>query len=661
MEDGETKVKTIGKSGLIAPPIQASVRIVCIVEGPSCCAAGMSLPGRPDDVIFVSGACGSGESTLRGEHARFLCATGAKIVVIGDADEAGERGVCGYDERGQHFPGWLEEIANVAGEVVHMRLPFRVKRSGEDGPKDFRDLVNGRTDDDPSDAKLDPARRLTWADVEKLIESSSIAKKGDRVESLKAEGDSATPVDANGESPQPDQKKEGKKDQANSIEPAEMGEYFVTRSQVAGIGRLRFHRGSYHFWRDGRFVEMDTSEVKADLIRLINCDYCNLTTGIVANVMQQVQAHAILPSSIDPPFWINNAAPVPWPAREVMVTRSQLIHIPSLGTEACSAIPASPLFFSRTALDFDFDPNAAKPQLWLDFLKQLWGDDTESIRALREWFGYMLTCDTRMQKILLLIGPPRCGKGTIARILRALIGEENVCGPKLASFAGDFGLAPLVGKSAAIISDARIDGRVDVQQIVETLLTVSGEDVVTVPLKHRDSITCRIPARIMIMSNLLPELPDQSGALAKRMIVLKLRESFLGREDHELTDKLLQELPGILVWSIKGWQDLQKRKRFLQPASSSGMAEDLHELTSPVLMFVNECCELGAGYEQLMSEIYDAYRDWGQRNGRTRHTHLQSFGRMLRAAVPGLGDSRPRDADGKRTRVYEGIKLRPGF
>jgi hypothetical protein len=36
-----------------------------------------------------------------------------------------------------------------------------------------------------------------------------------------------------------------------------------------------------------------------------------------------------------------------------------------------------------------------------------------------------------------------------------LIGKPNVCGPTLSSFAGDFGLAPLIGKPLAVISDAR--------------------------------------------------------------------------------------------------------------------------------------------------------------------------------------------------------------
>ena len=52
---------------------------------------------------------------------------------------------------------------------------------------------------------------------------------------------------------------------------------------------------------------------------------------------------------------------------------------------------------------------------------------------LQEWVGYLLTQDTRQHKILLIVGPPRSGKGTIGRVLRELLGHENVVGPTLSS------------------------------------------------------------------------------------------------------------------------------------------------------------------------------------------------------------------------------------
>jgi putative DNA primase/helicase len=60
--------------------------------------------------------------------------------------------------------------------------------------------------------------------------------------------------------------------------------------------------------------------------------------------------------------------------------------------------------------------------------------------------------------MLLLIGPKRSGKGTIARMLAALVGRGHVVGPTLASLGTNFGLSPLLGRPLAVVSDARLSG-----------------------------------------------------------------------------------------------------------------------------------------------------------------------------------------------------------
>jgi putative DNA primase/helicase len=117
--------------------------------------------------------------------------------------------------------------------------------------------------------------------------------------------------------------------------------------------------------------------------------------------------------------------------------------------------PLTPAFFNRVAVPFEYEPNAPTPTRWLEFLDQLWPDDPDSIKALQEFFGYVLSGRTDLHKIMLMVGPARSGKGTIARVLAAIIGKGNVAGPTLASLGTNFGLAPLLGKPLAVVSDAR--------------------------------------------------------------------------------------------------------------------------------------------------------------------------------------------------------------
>ena len=77
--------------------------------------------------------------------------------------------------------------------------------------------------------------------------------------------------------------------------------------------------------------------------------------------------------------------------------------------------------------------------------------------ALQEFFGLVLTDETRFQKGFILVGPARSGKGTIARVLMHLLGRSNFCGPSLGQLAQIFGMQGLIGKKIAVVPDARLD------------------------------------------------------------------------------------------------------------------------------------------------------------------------------------------------------------
>jgi putative DNA primase/helicase len=168
------------------------------------------------------------------------------------------------------------------------------------------------------------------------------------------------------------------------------------------------------------------------------------------------------------PCWLDDRSTGP-----LVAVRNGLLNI-----KTRELYPDTPLYFCTVSVPFEYDPSAPIPHRWLDFLGELWPDEPEAIDATGEWFGYVISGRLDLQKILLMIGPTRGGKGVIGRILTALIGQPNVCGPTLSSFAGEFGLAPMIGKSLAVISDARFSGK-NGATVVERMLSVSGEDTLT--------------------------------------------------------------------------------------------------------------------------------------------------------------------------------------
>ena len=308
-------------------------------------------------------------------------------------------------------------------------------------------------------------------------------------------------------------------------------------------------------------------------------------------------------------------------------------------------MPGTPNLFTTNAIDYSIAQAPAAPTRWIKFLNSIFDGDEELIELLQDFAGYLLTPDTRQQKILMLIGPKRSGKGTIARVLSRLIGPANVCAPTLASLGTNFGLWPLLNKRLAIISDARLSGRTDQPVVTERLLSISGEDALTVDRKNMAPLTVKLSTRFMICTNELPRLSDSSGALASRFLVLRLTSSFYGREDSGLTDSLLTELPSILHWAIVGWRRLAKRGHFHQPAAGQYLIDELYDLASPVGAFVRDWCHVDRRLCVPVDELYSAWRAWCAEQGRDQPGIVQVFGRDLRSVVPHLAIRHPREGD----------------
>jgi putative DNA primase/helicase len=292
----------------------------------------------------------------------------------------------------------------------------------------------------------------------------------------------------------------------------------------------------------------------------------------------------------------------------------------------------------------------------------LWPDDddgeiNENIDTLQEIFGYLVSGSTRQQKMFLLVGPRRGGKGTIARVLRSMLGAHNVAGPTLASLGTNFGLQPLVGKLAAIISDARLGTKSDVGVIAERLLSISGEDTLTIDRKYLEPVTLQLPTRFVVLSNELPRLADASGALASRFIVLVMTESFYGKEDPGLTDRLIKELPGIFNWALDGAERLTERGHFLMPKASSDAVRAMEDLSSPTGAFIRDTCVIGPERFVSTDLLFETWKKWCEANGQPAG-NVQVFGRNLHAAVPGLKVIQPRDNTGKQYRAYQGVGRR---
>ncbi|CAM3636161.1 phage/plasmid primase, P4 family [Mycolicibacterium frederiksbergense] len=319
-------------------------------------------------------------------------------------------------------------------------------------------------------------------------------------------------------------------------------------------------------------------------------------------------------------------------------------------------IPHTPTYFSTEYLRFDYNPNAKMVGLQR-FLDDLTGSDAEAIEALLGFIGTRLVVDNRFQKLLIIVGRTGSGKGTLDRLLSNLLGSRH------GSYAMDdfknssFPTEPLLGRTLVTISDQR--AQLNAKKFTDLLLQIVGQDSVTLRLPYvKRSITKRLPLTFLILSNEVPVLPDNAGAVLRRVIILSSPNSFAGKEDVDLFDKLSAELPALVNVALDAYDRLRERGKFVQPESGLVLLDMLRQNASYLEEFVKECCEVGPDLEVPKSQLLESWQNWCRRNGHNA-TGVEKFASDLYSLpiTPQIIQSRP-TIDGKRVQCFKGLTLK---
>jgi putative DNA primase/helicase len=374
----------------------------------------------------------------------------------------------------------------------------------------------------------------------------------------------------------------------------------------------------------------------------------------VSGILDAVEAVTHLPNVAHtrPPVWLDGyGRDKPDPSKLVSLENG-LFH-----TEQKLLLPHSLGFFTLNCLPFAYDPTADCPT-WLSFLQDIWPDDQESIDCLQEMFGYIMSGDSSQQKFFNIIGPRRSGKGTINKVLVSLLGQHNTVAPQLEELCDTFGLQPWIGKLLASFTDARAPER-NRGAVVSQLLRIVGGDTITVNRKNKEAWSGYLPTRIVIYSNEALQLTENSNALTGRMIVLKMTNSFYGKEDVNLADKLAKELPAIFNWSIEGQQRRMARtgQRFLQPTSGRELLELMEELGNPIGSFVADALTYDLEGVANKDDVFSCWKRWCSAKNMPPGSDLAFKRRFLAATQDHRVTADRVRADGSVNNVYRGVTL----
>jgi putative DNA primase/helicase len=239
-----------------------------------------------------------------------------------------------------------------------------------------------------------------------------------------------------------------------------------------------------------------------------------------------------------------------------------------------------------------YDPTAKCP-MWLKFLGEIFGGDQDLINYVQRTAGYTLTGSMVEQVYFFCYGTGANGKSVFLAVLRALLGDyakqasfDTFLIQHTAKVRND--LAALAGARIITASEAEEGSRLSMQVIKSW----TGGDPITARFLFGEDFTFRPVGKIWLAANTKPVISERNYAAWRRVHLIPFMVTIQpAAQDRALESKLLEELPGILIWALDGLREYHRIG--LSPPEAVIAATDAYRRENDSLAaFLSECCEI---------------------------------------------------------------------
>jgi len=307
--------------------------------------------------------------------------------------------------------------------------------------------------------------------------------------------------------------------------------------------------------------------------------------------------------------------------------------------------PSQDLMISKTCRAH-YDPQAECPE-WLAFLNDIFNGDTDTIRYIQRWLGYILTGETDEQKFLFLDGTGSNGKGVLTLIIEEIMGDyvTTISKDYLMKQRGAFNNggtdeilanlrgARLIHASEGDPSDVLDEGR---------LKHFSGQGTVTAAKKYQSTVSFLPVGKIVMDTNDLPNIHSQGDAIWRRVKVINFPNSYANPgdrnyvegvskpKDMSVKDRLRAERAGILAWVVRGAVEWYAEKSLgNEPTAVRDRINRYQVETDPTGDFFEQCCDIDPKTFCAHGNLYKAYCAYLERNAAGNPVSTKAFGAIL--------------------------------
>jgi P4 family phage/plasmid primase-like protien len=276
------------------------------------------------------------------------------------------------------------------------------------------------------------------------------------------------------------------------------------------------------------------------------------------------------------------------------------------------------LMTRTTGVDFDFEADCP---FWEMTLSEIFAgaDCDDLIVFLQRAAGYTMSGLTKEEIFFLLWGDGRNGKGTIVESLMKALGDYartatmNLFLSSLNDSSKQFEVADLAGVRMVVAGEAAPGRSFDTAM----LKAWTGGDERKGAHKHKPFFVYRAADTLWLLVNDKPVVRSWDAGFQERVRLIPFLNSFTeekGNLDKNRKQQLLDELPGILAWCVRGAM-LYFRDGLPTPRAVKDAVAEYRSESSKVAEFLEQTYKLVRGSSIPLSNVYARYRTWCERQG----------------------------------------------
>lgn len=310
-------------------------------------------------------------------------------------------------------------------------------------------------------------------------------------------------------------------------------------------------------------------------------------------------------------------------------------------TETMTLAPHSPDTVFLTKIPWDWDPAAPSPsytmpedgQPWtFDWQIEQMHDDPEVQQVLWEILSAAVRNNVRWDKAAFFYSPfGSNGKGTIAAVVRSLLGEDNCASIQLTEFADRFALG-LLTRARAIVTDENDVGSYS-ERSSKFKAVVTG-DKFTIERKHKDPGDIVFRGMVIECINDFPRAKDKSDSFARRQLFVPFDKRFEGVERKYIKSDYIRR-PEVMRYVLRRCLEM-KHTELSEPAACKALKETYRRENDSVREFWGEFADEFVWDLLPTPFLFDLYKAWfAQVNPGGGRISQTAFTQSLRQVLEG--------------------------